>query len=522
MKNVILILIGIFAIISCNDDEALNIEPVSFSTVSKVYVDSPGFEAALAGLYATVREQYWHGHVNYALWQVGTDVCMNGTNPTGHTVNQGNYVAIKPEIGAYRWVWTLAYEVINRANAIISQAENEDVEWSIPDEKNRVMAEAMFIRSWVYKYMVMSFGDIPLITEELTAPRVDFTRDPAADIWQLIQDDLIFAVQYLPETTDKKGRLVKAAAQHFLAETYLFLGNDAKAEELAQKVVDNPNYKLMTERFGSQTGEPGDVFHDLFEYHNQNLDENTEGIWVIQYELNQTGGEAILYLGRLWTPRYFNVPGLTNEPRVYDQGNGQLRPTDYVLNLWEENDIRNSEFNLRRKWYYNDAGSLPVGKNLGDEVEITSQNEQWLYPVTQKFHFPYNDADPNYSETRHDRYNIRLAETYLILAEAQFNQGKLDLAAQNINVVRERANATPVSSSDITLEFILDERARELFAEYPRRFTLLRTGTFIERVKELNPEASPNLQEYHKLFPIPLEIIDTNVDAEFPQNSGYL
>lgn len=521
MKKIIALLIGVLIITSCEDDELLNLNPKSFSTINSVYVDSPGFEAALAGLYATVREQYWHGHVNYALWIVGTDIAMNGTAPTGHTVNQGTYLNINSSIGAYRWIWQLGYQVINRANAIISNAENDGVNWSFNGEKEMVIAEARFIRAWAYKFLVFSFGDIPLLKEEITSPRTDFTRDATSDIWQLIKEDAEYAVQNLPETQAQKGRLVKAAAQHFLAETYLVLGENALAEAQAQAVVDNPNYALMRERFGFKAAEDGDVFNDLFEYHNQNLDENTEGIWVIQYELNQTGGEAELYLGRLWTPQYFRVQGLKAEPLVYDQPSGQMRPTDYILDLYEEGDMRNSPHNIRRNWYYNDPGNLPEGVNLGDEVEITDENIDFLYPCTQKFHFPYNPDNPNYFNTRHDRYNIRLAETYLILAEAQFKQGKLDLAADNLNAVRERANAAPIAAGDVTLEFILDERARELFAEYPRRFTLLRTNTYLSRVRELNPMAAPNIQDHHVLFPIHMEIIQTNVDADFPQNPNY-
>ena len=100
MKKILIIfLLGLFVFTSCNDDELLNIEPESFSTVTKVYVDTPGFEAALAGLYSTVREQYMHGHVNYGFWQVGTDIAMHGTHPAGQTREQGLYLNYKP------WQW---------------------------------------------------------------------------------------------------------------------------------------------------------------------------------------------------------------------------------------------------------------------------------------------------------------------------------------------------------------------------------------------------------------------------------
>jgi hypothetical protein len=522
MKKILYYSFIILALISCNDEDFLDLLPKHTSTVDNYYVDTPGFEAALNGLYATVRNVYQSGHINYALWHTGTDYAMNGTQPTGHMVSAGTYKDFTPNTGAYRLIWTWGYEVISKASYIIDYAENEDIEWALPTDKNRVVAEAKFMRAYAYKFLVWTFGDIPLVKEAITKAKTDFTRDPVADIWAFIREDLEFAVEYLPETTDKSGKLVKAAAQHFLAETYLTLGEDALAEQIAQKVVDNPNYGLIKERFGTQTGNPGDYYHDLFDYHNQNDPNNIEAIWVTQFELDITGGnETVDVTGRMWTPTYHRVKGIANTPTKNGPATSRLWPTDYMVDLYEEGDIRFSDYNWQKKYYYDDAKNLPAGANLGDEVPVTDANKKFLYPHPLKWFFPYHPTNAQYSQNRHDRYEIRLAETYLLLAEAQFNQGKLDLAAQNINVVRERANATPISGSDVTLDFILDERARELIGEYPRRFTLLRTGTLLERVRKYNPEGGSAIQEMHKVFPIPQMIIDANIDAEFPQNPGY-
>ena len=116
---------------------------------------------------------------------------------------------------------------------------------------------------------------------------------------------------------------------------------------------------------------------------------------------------------------------------------------------------------------------------------------------------------------------IRLAETYLILAEAQLKQNRPGEAAASINVVRARANATPVVAADVDMDYILDERARELFGEYPRRFTLVRTGKLLERVRSLNPVSKETIQEYHMKWPIPQTAIDANSGAELTQNEGY-
>jgi hypothetical protein len=125
---------------------------------------------------------------------------------------------------------------------------------------------------------------------------------------------------------------------------------------------------------------------------------------------------------------------------------------------------------------------------------------------------------------------MRLGETYLLLAEAQFKQGKLADAASSINVLRQRSFTSypttgQVSSADITMDFILDERARELIGEENRRMTLMRTKTLVDRATRLNSNSAVNpirgLSSTHLLMPIPLTEIQLNKDAVLAQNPGY-
>jgi hypothetical protein len=113
-------------------------------------------------------------------------------------------------------------------------------------------------------------------------------------------------------------------------------------------------------------------------------------------------------------------------------------------------------------------------------------------------------------------YLFRLAEIYLIKAEAQYRLN--EDAASTINILRDRANASLVSNADVDIDFILDERARELWGEAPRRIDLVRTDRFLDRVRDLTGE-SP--LDYHVLFPIPQSAIDLNTDAVIEQNDGY-
>jgi hypothetical protein len=116
---------------------------------------------------------------------------------------------------------------------------------------------------------------------------------------------------------------------------------------------------------------------------------------------------------------------------------------------------------------------------------------------------------------------FRLSETYLLLAEAYLGMGDTQKAADAVNEVRKRSGAPTISASLMTMDFLLDERIRELAGEESRRFTLVRTGKLVERVKKYNDAIKDKIQDYHNLWPIPQSIIDANRDAEFPQNPGY-
>ncbi|HKL34102.1 MAG TPA: RagB/SusD family nutrient uptake outer membrane protein, partial [Tangfeifania sp.] len=99
-------------------------------------------------------------------------------------------------------------------------------------------------------------------------------------------------------------------------------------------------------------------------------------------------------------------------------------------------------------------------------------------------------------------------------------------AAKDINIVRARVNADPVAAGDVDLDFLLDERARELFTEEFRLFTLMRTGKLVERVRKHHPyhngqhESYP-INDYNKLWPIPDSEIEKNTEAVIEQNAGY-
>jgi len=127
----------------------------------------------------------------------------------------------------------------------------------------------------------------------------------------------------------------------------------------------------------------------------------------------------------------------------------------------------------------------------------------------------------NGGSTCTDQYYARLAETYLIRAEAYLGKGDKANAAADVNMVRERAHATPVSTADVDIDYILDERLRELALEEQRRLTLSRLGKCYERTVKYNTWDGPTIEPHNELFPIPYSEIERNTGAVLEQNPGY-
>jgi hypothetical protein len=177
---------------------------------------------------------------------------------------------------------------------------------------------------------------------------------------------------------------------------------------------------------------------------------------------------------------------------------------------------------MQRKFYYNN----PASKYYGQLIEKKTSQEDTLrniFAYSRKvLGKPWMNINTN-GRTAKDVMVFRLAETYLLRAEAYFRKGMLNNAADDINVLRNRAGATPVLPADVTLDYILDERARELFTEEPRRRTLTRMGNLVERVRKYNllEITRTTIQDKHEFYPIPQTAIDANFSAKLEQNPGY-
>ncbi|NCD68121.1 RagB/SusD family nutrient uptake outer membrane protein [Mucilaginibacter agri] len=527
------------AITSCKKNY-LDEKPYS-SYTPLTLTDSLGFEASAIGLY-----NYETGILTYSsrqgwpsVWQVGTDVANATAQQEGIEVPYYNYGLLTNTDAAAQYIWTKYYALINNANIIIKSAEDPATTKITSIGKHQVEAEAKFFRAYAYHNLTTLFGTVPLVTEPVSSFRADFTRAPQADIDALITGDLTYASTYLADLnatgglTNTQGKPVSRAnkymAMQLLAEAYLRMGKYDLAEQQAQAVINSGKFNLVNARYGVRVSGAGDYYSDMFVYGNQRRSQgNSEALWVLEQENSSkvVGGNVDnAQQRRVWGAAYYAIPGMLPCDSLGGRGIARLRLSNWVIyGLYPAGDMRNSENSIKRHYYYNDPS--PTYKALyGKPVPYAGADTLFrICPSTTK----WGAFDPNdtfgYAMIK-DFIMMRLGETYLLLAEAQIQQGKTALAANNINALRTRAKAPQVTASQMTMDFLLDERARELIGEENRRQTLMRTKTLVDRATRLNSNdavhPTTGLATKNLLLPIPLSEIQLNKDAVLTQNPGY-
>jgi len=480
----------------------------------------------------------YSGHQGWpSVWQVGTDVANATAQQEAFEVPYYNYATLTSTDGAAAYTWQRNYYLINNANIIIDAAENPATTGIGPVGKKQAEAEAKFFRAYAYNNLATLFGRVPLIVHALSGPKIDFVRAPLDDVNNQIISDLTYASTNLYDLnggtvkTNVQGKPVSRAnrymAMQLLAEAYLRIGKNDLAEQQAQAVINSGKFSLIKSRYGVRASGAGDYYSDMFVYGNQRRWQgNAEAIWVLEQEnpASVVGGNVDnAQQRRVWGAAYYAVPGMLPCDSLGGRGIARLRLSNWVLyRLYPSDDIRNSQYSIKRRYYYNDPAFPAL---LGKQVPFTGADTLFrICPSTLK----WGAFDPNdtfgYAMIK-DFIMMRLGETYLLLAEAQVKQGKLAEAANSINVLRTRAHAPAVTAAQMTINFILDERARELIGEENRRMTLMRTGTLVDRALRLNSNDAQHpttgLTSKNLLLPIPLTEIQLNRDAVLEQNPGY-
>ena len=532
IKKSTLLLAVMFLVVSC--DGYLDEQPTTLIDADYIYTTEDGLKSGVVSLYKFERDRYDRSTEDYmgaVLMQSRSDLTFSRS---GYTGLMGRYErGISPvDYGsnlASTLFWKHFYNMTNKATDIINAAEV--VEGVDTATKNQIIAEAKFFRAHSYFFLYRMYNNIFVTTKSVTVENafdVVETSSTKEEIFSLINSDLQFAVDNL-QWNVSFGRISKGTAKHVKAKVAMWQGDWAEAKKQALDVIEDP----MSPH--SLVATTADVF--------KGDKNNSEQLYVIQTDNELLGGGDVTMMNANFVTQYFQIPGIVEDLEQGGRGFSRVIPNNYLLDLLAEdpNDTRDDNTYFRLNYFYNDVNNLPAGKNVGDVIDIykpisaaNPDGDQYqryfqrLHPSCVKFNEEDDDATSYRNRTSALVY--RLAETYLIAAEAIMRSSGDPLPY--INAVRTRANAAPVTT--ISEQIILDERARELSFEGQRWFTLKRMGqevinrqiTTYAGAGDFYPanlgskDPRTNWQDHFINWPIFQEDLDL-LGSNYPQNLGY-
>jgi starch-binding outer membrane protein, SusD/RagB family len=452
----------------CSCKKLVQIEPpINSITTTEVFVDSANAASAVLGIYNNMIN---NGSITFGSGSISLYCGASSDELIPFRLNNTNYAQLYNDALLsnnsiiYNYFWASPYSYIYQANACI---EGLQASTSLPSSvRTQLIGEAKFFRAFFYFYMINLFGDVPYVNTTAWAVTDHLARTPKAQIDSSIISDLKDAQTSLPndylQTSGQRIRATAMAATALLAREYLFTGDYLGAESQATTLLNNTGlYSLCTD--------PNTVF----------LANSTEAI--LQWQLNTSIGPYNA------TPEGdFNIP--------YDSNS---RPSFYVnpnlLNAFEAGDLRWSDWldstDYNGSYYY-----YPYKYKIGAALEV-----------------PNAPATENYMV-------LRLAEQYLVRAEAEAQLNDLSDAINDLNVIRTRANlpnTTAITQADL-LTAIAHERRIELFAEWGQRWLDLKRTVQADVVL---PPLKGQWTNDAQLYPIPLSELQT--DDAMKQNPGY-
>ena len=577
----LLIIPLIAAVQSCNKLDEFN---PSNATADEVWTTPEGFVTAVNAAYSEQRS--WYGKEDgIFMSEAGTDLWYNRDKNT-YARQLTQYDGLSPADGnPNKAAWKLLWQAINVCNAGINRIGSAG--FTDPAEKNKREGELRFLRGFYYWHLVETYGGVMLRTTETQGPELTAVRSSVDDFYKLIFSDLEFAAENLPNDWGAEySRATKKSALGFLARAYLsraYYASGAEAQTYFQKARDIANEVISRK--------------DEFKVQ---LWPNYADLWnpANNKKMGMAGGEALYVVSNSTNPGlnyddrgnrlfmvfqtpYNNKPGLEQSLEYGYENSRRLMPTLTLLDYYnEEMDSRyyasfqevwiaNKDYTWTAKdveTYKKDpsvigktirAGidtamlitkkSIPNDKLLPyivvdrDSAYFTNTNGSIQngrdFVTLRKFMDP-NRVAANSQAGFNDVIVMRLAEMYLISAEAELQLGNKPAAAAMLNVLRQRAAVkSPIDYTDamtitdpniIDSNFILAERARELAGENIRWFDVKRIKNgqngeekFADFIKRTNPDIT-KVEDFHRLRPVPLVEMQALLNAEeFGQNPGY-
>ena len=488
-------------------------------TEAEIYSDLTYIESNLTGIYSSLRDNTRSDERAWFL-MTGTDEIQRGAlqmKDGGENASLDNYDAnLNSMTNRVKDQWNARYPVVTAAAKIIRALESNEIKEGTKEAE--LLGEACFIRGFMDLELASYWGEIPLIDLEKVAA-TGYGRQSLTDTWNFVISDLEKAANYAPRSNDA-GRATAGAGYAMLGKAYMAapvetgLRDFAKAAECFEKVM-TMGYSLVD-------------YADLFDYRTPNT---RESIFELQFNNNPNQNKIQFQIGSRVAQNWWS-------DGCYFAGYDHVVITEYGYKsveeggIWESGDLRREEAIRYDFSYYGEIPDLACvsWEDLGEDHDE-------LKPHVKK----YEDfrTDQHTENGINNMWNsgkniplLRYADVLLCYAECLNELNRTSDAVEIVNQVRNRAWGfqLPADKKWNTMgqeEFrtrILDERMRELIGENWRRFDLIRTGKFVEYVKERNKWAkrSGTIDPHNTRYPIPNEEIEQNEDiTPADQNAGY-
>ncbi len=435
-------------------------------------------EQVLAGT-ALLYSKVWHDYNDKASYNIGDfrgGSVFSAYNDRDNV--QFNTTANTPENGA---AWRAFFNVVGQSNLAIQNIKKYAGEQVSEEVKKHAIAEARFMRALAYRYLVMNWNEVPIIENNLTLlSDTTIQKNTTQSVWKFITGEMRAASVDLPETPLREGRVTKWSAEGMLARFYLTRsGVESSGGVRNQTFLDSAKYfakRVIEESGASLMPNYADLF--LFPY-----DNNQESLFSLQWVFSSYGTSNS-------TPSYLHF---SNDIANGDGWGGDKGATLWMLGQYE--GLINKDPVTGEPIYADDDDNPVYGKTLDERLKATFMLPGAFYPeitqtvdgVDQDLVFPFVDQDVNFASIKkyvvgkakdvggkaaqqnydNDTYMLRLAEMYLIYAEAELgnNASTTDaLALQYFNKVRERAKI-PEFEGALTFDDIFKERTIEFAME---------------------------------------------------------
>ncbi|VXB21947.1 RagB/SusD family nutrient uptake outer membrane protein [Maribacter litoralis] len=462
MKKYISLTIAVLVLglVSCEKELIQN--PTTTKVADNFYANEAEMEEAVNAVFATLQFTGVYDTAMPAVGELPGEDAYDETpaNDGGNYGMLDDFIVI-PQSSLIADVWEDTYKGIQRANIVLSRIQ--EVEFEDAALKDARTGEMLFIRALLYFNLVRTFGDVPLIVDEVENPQEYFgqARTPIEDVYAQIISDLQTAESLLPVRNDgNRGRVVKTAAQALMGKVYLTRLNYSAARENLLKVVNSNAHNLI-------------AVDEVFSVDNEL---NEELIFVVQYAsgINSNGEGSDAY-------RMFNPTGRQDGGMAGTKGHGVLKPD--FFELYDGTDSRKGVF----------VGQLESGLAYNNKIAV---------PTTV------------IGDSPSDWVVLRYADVLLMLAEIENELGNSTDAVSYLNEIRNRANLGDYSgSTDKTSLFAeIDlQRRLELVWEGHRWFDLLRQG---------RAQSVLGITDANKLL-LPLPASQIAADPALVQNPGY-